>query len=325
MLRALKLGDFLTAIPALRALSSAFPDHERVLAAPARFAELIHQTGFHRVAPTPDLRQLAPELTGADVAVDLHGRGPESQRILLAASPGRLISFRCAGVPETAGGPVWRPDEHEVHRWCRMLSESGVPADPGDLLLRRPFGPGAPIAEADDAGRRAGAGADGAANESGPTLVHPGAASPARRWPAERFAAVAAAEAAAGRRVLVTGGADERGLGGQVARLAGIPQDSVLAGRTSLVELAELVAGAGRLVCGDTGVAHVATATATPSVVLFGPVPPAEWGPPPLPRHVAIWAGRRGDPHGTVTDPGLLQIPVEAVLEALASLPDQDR
>jgi ADP-heptose:LPS heptosyltransferase len=39
--------------------------------------------------------------------------------------------------------------------------------------------------------------------------------------------------------------------------------------------------GTGRVVCGDTRNAHVAPALGTPSVVLFGPVPPAEWGPPP--------------------------------------------
>ena len=35
VLRALGLGDLLTAVPALRGLARAFPDHERVLLAPA--------------------------------------------------------------------------------------------------------------------------------------------------------------------------------------------------------------------------------------------------------------------------------------------------
>lgn len=305
VLRALKLGDYLTAIPALRALARAFPDHERILAAPARFAELIGQSGMHRVAPTPDLAALAPDLAGAEVAVDLHGRGPESQRVLLDAAPGRLISFGCRSVPETAGSPQWRPDEHEVHRWCRLLDESGIPADPADLRLHLPpRTPGPGVVR--------------------PTIIHPGAASPARRWPAGRFAAVARAEAGSGRTVLVTGGPDELGLAREVAGTAGLAPGSVLAGRTSLAQLTDLVAGAGRVVCGDTGVAHLATATATPSVVLFGPIPPSEWGPPPDPRHVAIWTGRRGDPHAQVVDPGLLAIGVDAVLAALGGLPDPD-
>jgi ADP-heptose:LPS heptosyltransferase len=65
----------------------------------------------------------------------------------------------------------------------------------------------------------------------------------------------------------------------------------------------------------------MATALATPSVVLFGPTPPVEWGPPAGGRHVALWAGRSGDPHGSRTDPGLLDIPVAAVLAALDATP----
>jgi hypothetical protein len=57
-------------------------------------------------------------------------------------------------------------------------------------------------------------------------------------------------------------------------------------------------------------------------VVLFGPVPPARWGPPPeRPWHRVLWAGSSGDPHGRLPDPGLLAIGVEQVLAALADLP----
>lgn len=90
-------------------------------------------------------------------------------------------------------------------------------------------------------------------------------------------------------------------------------------------ELAALVAAAGRVVCADTGVAHLATALRRPSVVLFGPVAPALWGPPPdRPRHVALWAGRSGDPHAMRVDAGLLEIGVADVLAALRRLPVED-
>ena len=56
----------------------------------------------------------------------------------------------------------------------------------------------------------------------------------------------------------------------------------------------------------------------TPSVVLFGPEPPTRWGPPPdRPWHVALWAGRCGDPLGDHTDVGLLELAVLDVLLAL--------
>jgi ADP-heptose:LPS heptosyltransferase len=302
VLRALGLGDLLTAVPALRAVRRGFPEHRIVLAAPAALAPLAAMTGA--VDETVDTAPLAPldaRLHGADVAVNLHGRGPRSHRILDAARPHRLIAF--------GRDAAWRPDEHEVTRWCRLLEAAGIPADPTDLRLAPP--------EVSDPSQ--GLTPSGAL---GVTLVHPGAASGARRWPAERWAVVARAERAAGSDVVVTGSDAERELAEWVAREAGLPSSSVLAGRTSLLGLAALVAGAARVACGDTGVAHLATAFGTPSVVLFGPVPPAEWGPPPAGPHIALWAGRRGDPHAADPDPGLLEIHPPAVLAALARLPE---
>jgi uncharacterized protein YjbJ (UPF0337 family) len=57
-------------------------------------------------------------------------------------------------------------------------------------------------------------------------------------------------------------------------------------------------------------------------VVLFGPTPPAEWGPPPdRPWHRVLWAGGTGDPYAPEPDPGLLAISPAAVLDALRRLP----
>lgn len=303
VLRALGLGDLLTAVPALRGLAARFPDRRRLLACPRELAPLALLSGA--IDEVVDARPLAPlpaALRQVELAVDLHGRGPQSHRALLALRPGRLVAFASpeAGFPD---GPRWHAEEHEVRRWCRLLAESGIPADPSRLDLPAP-----PI--------------DLPPRLRGLTLVHPGAAAPARRWPVDRFAAVARAQAAGGRRVAVTGGGEERELAEDVARRAGLGETAVLAGRTGLAWLAAIVAAAERVVCGDTGMAHLATATGTPSVVLFGPTSPALWGPPAdRPRHRALWAGGRGDPHGAEVDPGLLEIGVDAVLSALSDLP----
>jgi ADP-heptose:LPS heptosyltransferase len=95
----------------------------------------------------------------------------------------------------------------------------------------------------------------------------------------------------------------------------------VVAGRTDLADLARVVGSARRLVCGDTGVAHLAVALGTPSVALFGPTDPAHWGPPTdRGLHAVLWAGRTGDPHAARPHPGLLEIEVDQVLAALAEL-----
>jgi ADP-heptose:LPS heptosyltransferase len=307
VLRALGLGDLLTAVPALRALKRAFPRHHRVLAAPAWLEPVALHTGaVDEVRDSAPLAPLAADLSRPDIAVNMHGRGPESHRVVLARSPKRLIAFANAEVLESANGPRWRSDEHEVARWCRLLSESGIPTDPDDLYLEPPAEE--PPLEA-----------------IGATVIHPGAASPARRWPAARFATVARAEREAGRRVVITGSASEKALAEEVARLAGLAPSSVWAGRTGLQELVALVAGAARVVSGDTGVAHLATALKTPSVLLFGPVAPQHWGPPDRARHIVLWRGHTGDPHADEPDPGLLELGVDDVLEALSRLPEAQR
>ena len=301
VLRALGLGDLLTAVPALRALRDTRPDHEIALACPEALAPLVAMTGaVDRIVPAAPLGPLPMGEAGGELAVNLHGRGPQSHRVLLAVRPRRLLAFACADAG--VDGPAWREDEHEVARWCRLLREGGIPADPGRLDL--PHGP-----------RRPG-------RPTGVTVVHPGAASGSRRWPPERFAAVARAERQAGRRVRVTGGPAERRLALRVAAEAGLHDDDVLAGRTGLAELARVIAEADRVVCGDTGVGHLATALGTPSVVVFGPVPPSRWGPPAGdPAHRALWAGATGDPHADRVDPGLLRIGVDRVLQELEALP----
>jgi ADP-heptose:LPS heptosyltransferase len=308
VLRALGLGDLLTALPALRALADAFPAHRRLLAAPAVLGPLADLTGaVHGTVPTAPLAPLRPALWGADAAVNLHGRGPESHRVLLAARPRRLIAYAHPAVPRTRSSPPWPADDHEVVRWCRLLAAHGIPADPERLDLPPP-------------GLRL------PPERRGTTILHPGAGSPARRWPADRWGAVARREAERGRRVLVTAGPREQGLAAAVLRAAGPagePGGPVSpTGPTDLLHLAALVAAADRVVCGDTGVGHLATAFGTPSVVLFGPTSPGRWGPPPSRTiHRVLWAGTEGPPHGGEPDRGLLRIDVEAVVDALAALP----
>ena len=121
---------------------------------------------------------------------------------------------------------------------------------------------------------------------------------------------------------MLTGSPGERPAAELIADAAGLGPEAVLAGRTELLELAGVVAAAGRLACGDTGVAHLATAFGVPSLVLFGPTPPAEWGPPPdRPQHRALWTGGRGDSHAAEPDPGLVAITAEQVVTALGALP----
>lgn len=299
VLRALGLGDLLTAVPALRALRNQHPCAEIVLAAPGALAPLAARTGaVDRLLPVPAAVRnppgpLPPLPVRPDLAVNLHGCGPQSTVALRALDPAALWAYG------TADGPQWRDEEHEVDRWCRLVAWYGCAADRGDLHLTAP--PDGP--------------------RSGPVLVHPGTADPARRWPADRFAAVARALAEQGHPVQVTAGPGERPLAVWVAGHAGLPADAV-ADSMDLDALTDLVAGSRLAVSGDTGLAHLATACRTPSVVIFGPQPPSRWGPPADGPHRVLWspspravtAGEHG-PH-----PALLRIAPADVLAAAGSL-----
>lgn len=304
ILRALNLGDFLTGVPAFRAIRRAFPTARITLAAPALFAPLaalIDDGPIDDFADTHELAPLPEQAWDADLGIDLHGKGPESRRLLIAARARRVIGFRHPAIVENTDGPMFDPGEHEVVRWCRLLSESGISANPNELELRAPAHAVAEFAR-------------------GATLIHPGAASESRRWPIERWTEVARAERRLGRHVIVTGGPAEVERAMSIARASDVPASHVFAGRTSLEELAALIASAGRVVCGDTGVAHLATAFRRPSVVLFGPTSPASWGPPPRPYHRILWSGSTGDPHADRIDPGLQAIGVPRVIAELEAL-----
>ena len=352
-LRALQIGDLLVTVPALRALRRAHPEHRLVLATTAALAPLVDRVGdIDVLLPTPDPTAVPWPDAAPDVVVNLHGTGPQSHRALDALNPRRRIGFRCRDAGPGWVGPAWDTvaavHPHERARWCALLESVGIPADADDLRLPSPDRAGPPRAgsglvssdrpgiEQDRPGRtgpghtgpvRTGSahasstGGRSAGESPAPVLVHPGAAYGAKRWPVERFAAVAAALDGPQAPVVVTGSEAEHDLAAAVARRAGLPVDRVLAGRTDLGALCDLVARAGLVISGDTGIAHLASAYRTPSVVLFGPVDPAQWGPPAEGPHVALAhpAARRGARFVDEPDPALLAIGVEEVLAAAAA------
>ena len=315
VLRALGLGDALTGLPALRGIRRAFPHCRVVLATTAPIGQWFHRLGIvDDVLVTDGLAPLTWPLpgwvgTGGHIAVNLHGSGPQSHRLLQSTGPSELIAYRCA-LAEHLDGLEWHHDEHEVDRWCRLIVDVHGRCDATDLRLRVP----------------------GQGDHGDTVLLHPGAATGSRRWPADRWAWLAAQLAAQGFPVVISGGPAEIAVCREIAQRgtelvrrarhfdAHTPDIRVEAGTLDLPGLADLVAAAQLLVCGDTGVAHLATALSTPSVLLFGPTPARWWGPRiDHHKHQVLYHGEPGylgDPHAETIDPALEAISQDEVLDA---------
>jgi ADP-heptose:LPS heptosyltransferase len=294
VLRALGVGDLLTAVPALRALRR--HGLRLTLAAPPELRDLVALTGaVDSLVPAYGLEPLSRRDHGAPaLAVNLHGRGPQSHRLLLGLRPRRVWAFAHPDVPQVKG-PQWADGEHEMQRWCRLVGWYGALPDPDDFLLPVPMY---------------------ASPAPGAIVIHPGGKGTERRWPPQRFAEVARALRAQETPIVLTGGRRERSLALHIATAAALPSRVVLAGRTSLRELCALVSRARLVISADTGIAHLATAYGTPSVTIFGPETPARWGPPPgRPWHRPL---RRGPDPAQVTAADVLEAAAAALSAATA-------
>jgi heptosyltransferase-2 len=105
-------------------------------------------------------------------------------------------------------------------------------------------------------------------------LLCPGSVnSRAKRWPAERYAALADQFADTGATVALIGAASELDVSETVAAMTRRPP-LVLTGQTSVSEVMALISIADVLITNDTGPAHIGAAVGTPTLVIFGPTNP---------------------------------------------------
>lgn len=106
-------------------------------------------------------------------------------------------------------------------------------------------------------------------------VIFPGASIPERRWGSEHFSVVARCLAENEYRVVVVGGREDREQGEIIVGAGGLN----LAGLTSLVETAAVIARSRLLISSDSGVLHIAVGLGVPTLSLFGPGIAAKWAP----------------------------------------------
>lgn len=292
--RALHLGDLMEAVPALRALRAGFPGAEITLIGlpwassfARRFRRYIDRfvafagfPGINEITFVPE--QMASSIAdlrayGFDLAVQMHGSGPASNRFVCSLEAGTTAGyFQGDARGSLAIAAPYPHDRPEVYRNLGLAQMLGcTELDPTlefPLLMRDQAEAAALMRDFPRASR--------------PWIgLHAGARSPARRWPIDYFATLANELARLfDAQIILTGSPDERTIVEAVKeRITTRPIN--LAGKTSLGGLAALIASLDLFVSNDTGPAHLAYALDTPSITIFGPADYRRWAPLYQRRH----------------------------------------
>ncbi len=295
------LGDMLCAIPALRALRRARPSARiALIGLPAcgwmldRFGgcvdALLPFPGFPGIPEQRFCAKALERFIGSvraarfDLAIQMHGSGRISNAFTALLGARTMSGYYDPARPHRYGPRFLPYPRHgsEVHRCLALTTALDFPSMDDALEF--------PVTDEDRAALRRHRALTKLEDES-VVCIHPGARDQARRWPTERFAAIADRLAADGHRVVLTGTSAERGVAEAVAEAMTHPSINV-AGETSLGMLAALLERASLLVANDTGVSHLAAALRVPSVIVFLSSDPERWAPLDLMRHRPVIARR---------------------------------
>jgi ADP-heptose:LPS heptosyltransferase len=269
VLRCGGLGDLVFALPAIQSLADAYPAAEITLLGTPGHARLlagrpgpVSQVIALAAPPGPGVRGAPPPGAPVDLAVQLHGGGRWSNTFLLDLGARCTVGARTPDAAELDRCLPYRYYQHEVLRALEIVGLAGAPPTAFEPHL-------ATTGRDRDEG--------GAALAGLPTpvvAVHPGASDARRRWPAHRFAAVAAALVRQGCGVVVLGSRAETATVDEVTegarQLASRPGAvRPLAGSLTLDGLVGVLAGCAVLVGNDSGPRHLAQAVGTPTVGVF--------------------------------------------------------
>jgi heptosyltransferase I len=146
-------------------------------------------------------------------------------------------------------------------------------------------------------------------------LVTPGAGWGAKRWPPERYAAVAEGLAQRGLHVVINVGPGEEPLAATIASVGAVPLNATLPQLIAFTRCIALCIG------GDTGPLHLASALGRPVVGIYGPTDPSRNGPyGTRARVLRSPDSRRDHSRRSEPDPGLLTIAPDDVLRAADEL-----
>lgn len=282
------VGDALLMTPALAAVRRTFPKaHLSLLVRPwvadlfrgnpAVDEILLYESGGAHRGLRGKLR-LARQLRRRrfDLAVLFQNAFDAALLAWLARIPER-VGFATQGRGPLLTRAVPLPPElrtrHQMEYYLGLVRALGFPEGPAEPVLVV----SAEEQERADALLRE-AGCDGTAPI---VALNPGAVyGSAKRWPAERYAALADRLTVEGCRPLLVGSPSDARAAAEVRAASAHPEALAdLTGRTDLKALAGILRRCGAFVTNDTGAMHVAAAAGTPLVAIFGPTDPITTAP----------------------------------------------
>lgn len=271
------LGDLVHAMPVVAALRAAHPDARIGWVVHPRFVPLLQLVdGLDRIHPL-DRRSGAAAVRDIrreryDVCLDLQGL-LKSAAVARLSGAGAVYGFSREWLREPAAALLYsrtggEGSGHVIDKNLSLLRLLDIDATERRFDLRVPTSPVVPSTRQ----------ILGIASDTPFAVCNPGAAWPNKRWPAERFGAVARdLHRRTGLRTAVVWGPDEATLAAAVARHS--EGAAAMAPQTTMVEMLALAQAARVMVSGDTGPIHLAAAVGTPVVGVYGPTPPGRNGP----------------------------------------------
>ena len=260
------LGDAVMSIPAVEACKLGRPDLHITILAPAKLAAL-----WRRVPAVDEV--IAIESGESPLALGRRVKEEFDAAILFPNSLRSALEARALGVRHVIGYPG-----HQ-RRWLLRRIPPFAPESGGhhaDRFLKLAAFCGAPVGK-DGASFKRAARKSGAIPRIG---VCPGAEyGPAKRWPAERFAAAMSEfQAKQPAEWILFGVAGDAPAGEAIANNCPFAVTNHI-GRTTLDQLMDELAGCDALLTNDTGTMHLAAFLGVPTVAIFGSTEPALTSP----------------------------------------------
>jgi ADP-heptose:LPS heptosyltransferase len=277
--RALHLGDMLCWIPALRALRAALPEAHIALVGlpwaerfcqhyPVYLDEWIDFPGYPALEERPLQLHRVPGFIADlqsrqfDLAIQMHGNGLVANSLVTLFCADRTAGFfhEDAYIPDPEGFIPYPECQPEIWRHLRLMEHLGCT----DLSPELEFPSDATLEELSTTLEQYHLG------DGQPFIcIHPGAKAGWRRWSVEAFAKVGDRLSSLGYNIVITGTENERPLARAIQSHMQWPAADLTGAFPDIGPLASLLTRASLLICGDTGVSHLACAVDCPSVVLF--------------------------------------------------------